>query len=119
MASEERTARRARYYERQLSQPTQALRSSSSAEVNAAYGTKKSSSEATDDGEEYQRPPETSSPNITLTLPRRELRNGTAEVATWCNISHSNALAIRAKPVKMGGQAHYRPVHHCTREAEQ
>ena len=102
VASEERTAKRARYYEWQLSQPNQALRSSSSAEVNAACCTKKSSLEATDDGEEYQRTPETYSPNITLTLPRRELRNGTAEVATWCNISHRNALAITAKLVKIG-----------------
>ena len=103
-ASEERKAKRARYYESQLSQPNEASTSTSSAEVNEACGANKSSSEATDDNEEYQPPPEPSSPNITLTLPRKKLLSGTAEVASRCNISHRNALAITAKLVKMGGE---------------
>ena len=38
-----------------------------------------------------------------MTLPRRGLLSGTADLATRCKISHRKALAITAKLVKMGG----------------
>ena len=56
-----------------------------------------------DTEEEYTSPPQKKSDLITLTVPRKRLLTGTAELATRCRVSNRTATAVVANFVKMGG----------------
>ena len=57
----------------------------------------------TDDmDEDYEPPKEQASPEVTLTMNRKDLLHGTAELAARCNVSHRVSTAFAAKYVKLG-----------------
>lgn len=61
------------------------------------------SEESQETDEEFQPPIERKSSEVTLTLPRKDLMRGSAELATRCRVSNRVATAMTAKFVKLGG----------------
>ncbi|KAG0715455.1 hypothetical protein GWK47_011892 [Chionoecetes opilio] len=107
---DENDRKRAKYHDQQ-STSTEASGRSATQEELAACGNDNSQATteiATERDPEYQPSTSTNPPapsNITLTLPRKSLPHGSAELAARCKVSHRVATAMTSKFIKLGGGA--------------
>jgi hypothetical protein len=98
----ERRAKRLKYYEKQMTTTSHANHLEEFKLARVALDEDASSGDE-DEDHDYVPPAQKKMENITLTLPRKGILAGAAEVAARCKVSTRIATAMAAKFVKMGG----------------